>query len=177
MCREQLAQLSVHADIASKLNRLIDEKVLVEMGKLEQDLVYGNATSKEVVTFLNYNRTMGTEEKVRLVAFPFSKCWVDHDQNCYWHPDFRQPLHSLENPSMSPSPPRQGFLAFCGRGSCPESLKCRSLSKQIGEHLSFSSENLQEPSNFPPNLPRPFLEARLLFIADEIAHVLCGDPP
>ena len=56
----------MHADIASKLNRLIDEKVLVEMGKLEQDLVYGNATSKEVVTFLNYNRTMGTEEKVRL---------------------------------------------------------------------------------------------------------------
>ena len=54
----------MHADIASKLNRLIDEKVLVEMGKLEQDLVYGNATSKEVVTFLNYNRTMGTEEKV-----------------------------------------------------------------------------------------------------------------
>lgn len=68
MPREQLAQLSVHADIASKLNRLIDEKVLVEMGKLEQDLVYGNATSKEVVTFLNYNRTMGTEEKVHLPA-------------------------------------------------------------------------------------------------------------
>lgn len=54
----------MHADIASKLNRLIDEKVLVEMGKLEQDLVYGNATSKEVVTFLNYHRNLGTEEKV-----------------------------------------------------------------------------------------------------------------
>ena len=69
-CREQLAQLSVHADIASKLNRLIDEKVLVEMGKLEQDLVYGNATSKEVVTFLNYHRNLGTEEKASFTLPP-----------------------------------------------------------------------------------------------------------
>ena len=63
-CREQLAQLSVHADIASKLNRLIDEKALVDMGKLEQDLVYGNATSKEVVTFLGYHQQLPTQEKV-----------------------------------------------------------------------------------------------------------------
>ena len=62
--REQLAQLSVHADIASKLNRLIDEKALVDMGKLEQDLVYGNATSKEVVTFLGYHQQLPTQEKV-----------------------------------------------------------------------------------------------------------------
>lgn len=68
LCREQLAQLSVHADIASKLNRLIDEKSLVEMGKLEQDLVYGNATSKEVVTFLGYHQQLPTHEKVSLWA-------------------------------------------------------------------------------------------------------------
>jgi len=64
--REQLAQLSVHADIASRLNRLIDEKALVDMGKLEQDLVYGNATSKEVVTFLGYHQQLPTQEKVGL---------------------------------------------------------------------------------------------------------------
>lgn len=62
--REQVAQLSVHADIASRLNRIIDERFLVEMGKLEQDLVYGNATSKEVVTFLGYHQQLPTEEKV-----------------------------------------------------------------------------------------------------------------
>ena len=54
----------MHADIASRLNRLIDEKFLVEMGKLEQDLVYGNATSKEVVTFLGYHQQLPTEDKV-----------------------------------------------------------------------------------------------------------------
>lgn len=64
--REQLAQLSLHADMASKLNRIIDERALVEMGKLEQDLVYGNATSKEVVTFLGYHQSLPTPEKVCL---------------------------------------------------------------------------------------------------------------
>lgn len=54
----------MHADIASKLNRIIDERALVEMGKLEQDLVYGNATSKEVVTFLGYHQQLPIEEKV-----------------------------------------------------------------------------------------------------------------
>ena len=59
----------MHADIASRLNRLIDEKFLVEMGKLEQDLVYGNATSKEVVTFLGYHQQLPTEDKVRSFLF------------------------------------------------------------------------------------------------------------
>lgn len=54
----------MHADIASRLNRLIDERNLVELGKLEQDLVYGAATSKEVVAFLSFHRTLGIEEKV-----------------------------------------------------------------------------------------------------------------
>ena len=71
LCREQLAQLSVHADIASKLNRLIDEKALVDMGKLEQDLVYGNATSKEVVTFLGYHQQLPTPGEGALCSLSF----------------------------------------------------------------------------------------------------------
>ena len=76
-CREQLAQLSVHADIASRLNRLIDEKFLVEMGKLEQDLVYGNATSKEVVTFLGYHQQLPTEDKVQSFCLMLESQVVD----------------------------------------------------------------------------------------------------
>ena len=94
-CREQLAQLSVHADIASRLNRIIDDRALVEMGKLEQDLVYGNATSKEVVTFLGYHQQLPPEEKVPsqlqsscpplqpcLFRPPFVLLWLSWNTDC-----------------------------------------------------------------------------------------------
>lgn len=64
--REQLTMLSAHAAILSRINALLEERALVEMGKLEQDLVYGNATSKEVVTFLGYHQNLPPEEKVSL---------------------------------------------------------------------------------------------------------------
>ena len=64
LSREQVASLTVHVEILSRLNRLLDEWALVEMGKLEQDLVYGNATSKEVVTFLGYHQALPPEAKV-----------------------------------------------------------------------------------------------------------------
>jgi syntaxin-binding protein 1 len=64
MCREQLARLSVHVEIASRINRAIDERALVELGKLEQDLVYGEATSKEVITFLSTRPAVPASDKV-----------------------------------------------------------------------------------------------------------------
>lgn len=63
-CREQLSQLSVHVEIASKINRIIEEKNLTELGKLEQDLVFGDATSKEVITYLSANQNLLPEDKV-----------------------------------------------------------------------------------------------------------------
>eukprot|EP00891_Asterochloris_glomerata_P007891 jgi/Astpho2/7891/gw1.00118.18.1_t len=65
--REQLSQLSVHVEIASKINRIIEEKNLTELGKLEQDLVFGDATSKEVITYLSANQNLLPEDKVRLL--------------------------------------------------------------------------------------------------------------
>jgi syntaxin-binding protein 1 len=62
--REQLARLSVHVEIASSLNKLIDGRRLVDLGKLEQDLVFGDATSKEVITFLSTFQDLTTEDKV-----------------------------------------------------------------------------------------------------------------
>ena len=51
-------------EIASKLNHLIDENQLAELGKLEQDLVYGDATSKEVIAFLTANQSIPAADKV-----------------------------------------------------------------------------------------------------------------
>ena len=65
--REQLKRLSLHVHIATKLNTLSKHMGLHEIGKLEQDLVYGNATSKEVIKLLGARSHMKEEDKVRLL--------------------------------------------------------------------------------------------------------------
>jgi syntaxin-binding protein 1 len=65
--REQLTALNTHVELASKLNTAIDARDLVELGKLEQDLVYGDATSKEVVAFLTAHPNLPPTDKVRLL--------------------------------------------------------------------------------------------------------------
>lgn len=64
VCREQLARLSVHVEIASKINTIIEAKDLTDLGKLEQDLVFGDATSKEIITYISTNQKMSAEDKV-----------------------------------------------------------------------------------------------------------------
>ena len=64
--REQLKRLSLHVHIATKLNTMAKQMGLHEIGKLEQDLVYGNATSKEVIKLLGARSHMKEEDKVRL---------------------------------------------------------------------------------------------------------------
>ena len=54
----------MHVEIASKLNKIIDDKDLTDLGKLEQDLVFGDATSKEIITYISTNQKMSTEDKV-----------------------------------------------------------------------------------------------------------------
>jgi len=65
--REQLKRLSLHVHIATRLNTLAKQMGLHEIGKLEQDLVYGNATSKEVIKLLGARTHMKEEDKVRLL--------------------------------------------------------------------------------------------------------------
>lgn len=72
--REQLARLSVHVEIASLLNKTIDSRRLVDLGKLEQDLVFGDATSKEVINFLSSFADLTTEDKVRSFPNPPTRC-------------------------------------------------------------------------------------------------------
>ena len=52
-------------ELASRINRTIDERSLVELGKLEQDLVFGDATSKDVINFLQAHLNVPQLAKVR----------------------------------------------------------------------------------------------------------------
>lgn len=61
---DQLSKLAAHVEIASKLNGRIDGDALAQLGKLEQDLVYGDATSKEVIAFLTANQAIPATDKV-----------------------------------------------------------------------------------------------------------------
>lgn len=65
--RDQLSKLAAHVEIASKLNTRINDDALTELGKLEQDLVYGDATSKEVIAFLTAHQSIPASDKVRLL--------------------------------------------------------------------------------------------------------------
>ncbi|KAK4435129.1 SNARE-interacting protein KEULE [Sesamum alatum] len=64
---EQIEKLSLHADIAGKINRIIREMGLREVGQLEQDLVFGDAGTKELINFLRAKEDVPEEIKLRLL--------------------------------------------------------------------------------------------------------------
>ncbi|KVH95479.1 Sec1-like protein [Cynara cardunculus var. scolymus] len=64
---EQIDKLSLHVDIAAKINKIIRESGLKEVGQLEQDLVFGDAGTKEVINFLRLKPDATRENKLRLL--------------------------------------------------------------------------------------------------------------
>ncbi|XP_028553132.1 SNARE-interacting protein KEULE isoform X2 [Dendrobium catenatum] len=64
---EQLDKLSLHIEIAGKINELIRELGLREIGKLEQDLVFGDAGTKDLISFLKAKQEVTPENKIRLL--------------------------------------------------------------------------------------------------------------
>ncbi|KAJ7952442.1 SNARE-interacting protein KEULE-like [Quillaja saponaria] len=64
---EQIDKLSLHVEIAGKINRIIRELGLRELGQLEQDLVFGDAGMKDVIKFLTTKEDMTRENKLRLL--------------------------------------------------------------------------------------------------------------
>jgi syntaxin-binding protein 1 len=48
---DQIDKLSLHVEIAGKLNSIIREQCLRDVGQLEQDLVFGDAGTKELINF------------------------------------------------------------------------------------------------------------------------------
>ncbi|KAJ4783465.1 Syntaxin-binding protein 1 [Rhynchospora pubera] len=72
---EQKDRLALHVDIAGKIFDIVDKTGLKELGKLEQDLVYGDAGAKEVINFLRVKQDLNPENKLRLlmiyaIAYP-----------------------------------------------------------------------------------------------------------
>uniref|UniRef100_A0A7C9ESQ9 Uncharacterized protein n=1 Tax=Opuntia streptacantha TaxID=393608 RepID=A0A7C9ESQ9_OPUST len=64
---EQLDKLSLHIEIAQKINRIIREQGLKDIGQLEQDLVFGDAGTKEVINYLRTHEDVSRENKLRLL--------------------------------------------------------------------------------------------------------------
>ncbi|XP_077245139.1 SNARE-interacting protein KEULE-like isoform X1 [Tasmannia lanceolata] len=64
---EQIDKLSLHVEIAGKVNKVIRELGLREIGQLEQDLVFGDAGTKEVINFLRTKQDAIPENKLRLL--------------------------------------------------------------------------------------------------------------
>lgn len=64
---DQLDKLSLHVDIAAKLNQKIKEQGLSDIGHLEQDLVFGDAGAKELINMLKTKEDMTAENKLRLL--------------------------------------------------------------------------------------------------------------
>ncbi|KAJ8767662.1 hypothetical protein K2173_018220 [Erythroxylum novogranatense] len=64
---EQIEKLSLHVEIAGKINRLIQELGLKDIGQLEQDLVFGDAGMKDVIKFLTTKEDASRENKLRLL--------------------------------------------------------------------------------------------------------------
>ncbi|KDO67950.1 hypothetical protein CISIN_1g0060291mg [Citrus sinensis] len=64
---DQIDKLSLHVEIAGKINKIIRELRLRELGQLEQDLVFGDAGLKDVVKFFTTNEDVSRENKLRLL--------------------------------------------------------------------------------------------------------------
>ncbi|WVZ76125.1 hypothetical protein U9M48_024124 [Paspalum notatum var. saurae] len=64
---DQIEKLSLHVEIAGKLNNIIREQCLRDVGQLEQDLVFGDAGTKELINFLRTQLGTSRENKLRLL--------------------------------------------------------------------------------------------------------------
>ncbi|KAL8256067.1 hypothetical protein R6Q59_031134 [Mikania micrantha] len=64
---EQMDKLSLHVNIAAKIHSIRKETRLNDVGKLEQDLVFGDAGTKDLIKFLTEQRDVTDEYKVRLL--------------------------------------------------------------------------------------------------------------
>ncbi|KAL3610028.1 hypothetical protein D5086_001048 [Populus alba] len=64
---EQIDKISLHVEIAGKINKIIRESGLRELGQLEQDLVFGDAGMTDVINFFTTKEDATRENKLRLL--------------------------------------------------------------------------------------------------------------
>ena len=83
---DQLDKLSLHVDIAAKLNQKIKEQGLCDIGLLEQDLVFGDAGAKELINMLKTKEDIATENKLRLLMIyaAINPDKIDSEKSLQW---------------------------------------------------------------------------------------------
>ncbi|XP_076930839.1 protein transport Sec1a-like [Bidens hawaiensis] len=64
---QQMEKLSLHVELAGKINAKIGEDGLRDLGQIEQDLVFGDAGYKELVEYLEESGDSNDENKLRLL--------------------------------------------------------------------------------------------------------------
>lgn len=64
---EQMEKLSLHVELAGQINEIIRDIGLRDLGQLEQDLVFGDAAAKDVISFFRTNQDTTDENKLRLL--------------------------------------------------------------------------------------------------------------
>ncbi|KAJ4788921.1 Syntaxin-binding protein 1 [Rhynchospora pubera] len=64
---DQIDKLSLHVEIAGKINNMIREQQLRDIGNLEQDLVFGKAGTTELINFFRTNHNTSRENKLRIL--------------------------------------------------------------------------------------------------------------
>ncbi|KAL7598517.1 hypothetical protein Lser_V15G21702 [Lactuca serriola] len=64
--KEQMDKVSLHVDLAGKINGIIRKMGLRDVGQLEQDIVFGDAGTKDIIKFLKEQDAID-EQKIRLL--------------------------------------------------------------------------------------------------------------
>lgn len=73
--RDQLSRLALHIDIATALNARVRKYRLDEIGTLEQEVVHGDATSKDIMSLIQNMPAISSSDKLRLLM-----CYVSTHQ-------------------------------------------------------------------------------------------------
>jgi len=64
---DQIDKLSLHVEIAGKINNIIREQWLRDIGDLEQNIVFGKAGTTELINFFRTKHNTSREDKLRLL--------------------------------------------------------------------------------------------------------------
>eukprot|EP00210_Caulerpa_lentillifera_P003581 g3416.t1 len=64
--RDVLSNMTLHVDITGDLFKITNDRKLKEIGELEQDLVYGDKHSKDIISLLTTEQNLTAEDKMRL---------------------------------------------------------------------------------------------------------------
>lgn len=63
-----LSRMSLHIQVSSELKGVTNDRLLTEVGEIEQDLIFGEKTSKDLVTFLtDHHDKLNPEDTLRLL--------------------------------------------------------------------------------------------------------------